>query len=154
MFCGECGTENPDTNAFCKNCGKALRKPAGAAPVPAQPAPAQPGAVPVQQQVPVTAPVLQQVPAPAVPAAPDKPKRTWLGIVSLIPAILSWILYPVLIGIIAVVLGIASIALARKQGTRFPVAGVIAIIIGILAIVVNIFWLDIFPPPQVLPPIQ
>ncbi len=26
MFCGECGTENPDTNQFCKSCGKPLKK--------------------------------------------------------------------------------------------------------------------------------
>lgn len=147
-FCGECGTENPDTNSFCKNCGRALRRQKDAAPAhsgqPGQaPAPGQPAA----PQPPVTA-------APPAPAATEKPKRTWLGIVSLIPAILSWILYPVLLGIVAVLFGIASIALARRQGTRFPVAGVIAIIIGLLAIVVNIFWLDIFPPPQVLPPLQ
>ena len=27
MFCGDCGTQNPDTNAFCKNCGKPVKKP-------------------------------------------------------------------------------------------------------------------------------
>jgi hypothetical protein len=26
MFCGVCGTENPDTNQFCNNCGKPLKK--------------------------------------------------------------------------------------------------------------------------------
>jgi hypothetical protein len=102
------------------------------------------------QPRPVEAPAV----TPDIPGPGAVPKRTWLGIISLIPAIFSWILYPVLLGIVAVVFGIASIALARRQGTRFPVAGVIAIIIGLLAIIVNIFWLDIFPPPQVLPPIQ
>lgn len=146
-FCGECGTENPDTNRFCKNCGGALRKTAEAPTT--QPEPAQQSGVPVQPQA-------AAVPAgtPPVPAAGETPKRIWLGIISLIPAILSWILYPVLLGIVAVVFGIASIALARKQGTRFPVAGMIAIIVGLLAIIVNIYWLDIFPPPQVLPPIR
>jgi hypothetical protein len=42
MFCGECGTDNPDTNRFCKNCGKPvneiLQQPAPA-PVPAGPKP-------------------------------------------------------------------------------------------------------------------
>ncbi len=143
MFCGECGTENPDTNSFCRNCGRALRKqPAGA--------PAESGRAPAAPQPPVAA---APAPAPA-PAAGEKPRRTWLGIISLLPAVLSWILYPVLLGMVAVILGIASIALARKQKTRFPVAGAIAIIIGLLAIIVNIFWLDIFPPPQVLPPLQ
>ena len=147
MFCGECGTENPDTNRFCKNCGGALRK---TAEVPAtQPAPARQSAGVVQPQA-------AAVPATTrpVPEAGENPKRTWLGIVALIPAILAWILYPVLLGIAAVLFGITSIALARKQGTRFPVAGVIAIIVGLLAIVVNIYWLDIFPPRQVLPPIR
>jgi hypothetical protein len=115
---------------------------------------AAPAAAPVTPQA-GAQPAVTAVPAPApAPAASEAPKRTWLGIISLIPAILSWILYPILLGIVAVFFGIASIALARKMGTKFPVAGVIAIIIGLLAIVVNIFWLDIFPPPQVLPPIQ
>lgn len=26
MFCTECGTENPDTNKFCRNCGRPLKK--------------------------------------------------------------------------------------------------------------------------------
>lgn len=38
MFCTECGTENPDTNRFCKNCGRPLKKehpvPPPAGPVP------------------------------------------------------------------------------------------------------------------------
>jgi uncharacterized protein (DUF983 family) len=139
MFCGECGTQNPDTNSFCKNCGKPLRKAGAAAVTPVMP-------VTVVQAGPVV--------TPSSPVQSGMQKRTWLGIISLIPAILAWILYPVLFGIIAVVIGTASIVFARKQRTRFPVAGVIAIIIGLLAIVLNIFWLDIFPPPQVLPPIQ
>jgi len=144
MFCGECGTENPETNRYCKNCGRTLKTATPAAPSAA--ATSRPATVPSQPQ---------PVADPAVPPGPGAmPKRTWLGIISLIPAIFSWILYPVLLGIVAIAFGIASIALARRQGTRFPVAGVIAIIIGLLAIIVNIFWLDIFPPPQVLPPIQ
>ena len=46
MFCGECGTENPDTNQFCKNCGKPLKKkqlPPEPAPVQSQPGPKKPG---------------------------------------------------------------------------------------------------------------
>lgn len=152
MFCGECGTDNPKTNRYCKNCGRTLKKETTAAPVataPSQPVTARPPEVPHQPQ-PMEAPAV----TPVIPGPGEVPKRTWLGIISLIPAILSWILYPVLLGIVAVVFGITSIALARKTGTKFPVAGVIAIIIGLLAIIVNIFWLDIFPPPQILPPIQ
>lgn len=165
MFCGECGTQNPDTNQFCRNCGKQLKKKTASVPgSPAQgaafvqPAPVPQPAVPAQ---PLScyppAGVQQQVPqgiAAAAPAVVEKSRRTWLGIVSLLPAIFSWILYPVLLGLVAVVLGIVSIYLWRKRGTRFPLSGVIAIIIGLLAIVLNIFWLDIFPPPQILPPID
>ena len=49
MFCGECGTKNPDTNQFCKNCGKPLKKKQlqpDAVPAPAASSPASPGQVP------------------------------------------------------------------------------------------------------------
>lgn len=157
MFCGECGTQNPDTNKFCKNCGQPLNRSRAAAPV-IQPAPAQPYYDPppgMQQQVPAQlvyhddfAGVQQQTPSAV------KPKRTWLGIASLIPAIFSWIFYPYLLGLATIVLGLISIYLWKRQGTRFPASAVFAIIIGLLAIILNIFWLDIFPPPQVLPPID
>ncbi len=149
MFCGECGTDNPDTNGFCKNCGKPLKKNQPAAPV-AQPTPAQ-ATAPAQPSYYIPPAGVQDAAAPSVT---EKTKRTWLGIVSLIPAILSWVLYPVLLGIVAVLFGIASIYLAKKQGTKFPASAVIAIIIGLLAIILNLFWLDIFPAPQVLPPIR
>ncbi|MDO9550325.1 MAG: hypothetical protein Q7J03_05070 [Methanoregula sp.] len=126
-----------------------MKKNQPAAPV-AQPTPAQ-AAAPVQPSCDIPPAGAQAASAPAVT---EKPNRTWLGIISLIPAILSWVLYPVLFGIIAVVLGIASIYLAKKQGTKFPASAVIAIIIGLLAIILNLFWLDIFPAPQVLPPIR
>ena len=51
MFCGECGAQNPDTNKFCKNCGKPL--------VRRQPAEQPP-------QIPVTYPAAQPAPVPAV----------------------------------------------------------------------------------------
>jgi len=50
MFCGECGTQNPDTNQFCINCGKPLKKNLNVSPV-APPAPAA-APVPVQQAAP------------------------------------------------------------------------------------------------------
>jgi len=165
MFCGECGTQNPDTNQFCKNCGKPLKKKAAAIPGPqaqaaalVQPAPDPQPAVQAQpvyyNPLAGTQPQVPEGIAVIAPAVAEKPKRTWLAIVSLIPAIFSWVLYPVLLGFVALVFGIVSIYLWRKQGTRFPLSGIIAIIIGLLAIVLNIFWLDIFPPPQVLPPIE
>lgn len=140
MLCDECGTQNPDTNQFCNNCGKPLKESRMTAPV-AQPAPLQ-----VQEK--------QSVTSPLAPEAVIRQKRTWLGIVSLIPAIFSWIIYPILLGIVAIILGIVSIYIWKKKGTRFPASAVISIIIGLLAVVLNIFWMDIFPPPQILPPVE
>jgi hypothetical protein len=149
MFCGECGTNNPDTNSFCKNCGKTLKKPRqAAAPVaqvqvtpaagPALSAPQVPGTIPVQ---------------PAA-AAGVKPARNWLAIGSVILGILAWLIFPIIIGFFAIVLGGFSIYRAKKSHSKIPVSAVIGIIIGLLAIVINIFWLNIFPPPAVLPPVK
>jgi hypothetical protein len=129
MFCGECGTENPDTNSFCKNCGKTLKKSQQAA---------APGAMPVR---------------PAAQSA-IKPARNWLAIISFIVSLISWLIYPIIIGFIAIVLGVLSLYRAKKNQSKIPVSAVIAIIIGLLAIILNFFWLDIFPPPAVLPPIK
>jgi hypothetical protein len=156
MFCGECGTQNPDTNSFCKNCGKPLRKPQ---PAPAmQPAAAQPAYYPPQTG---TAPVVpaavpaytHQVPA-ATPQAPVTKRRNWAGILCLIISLLSWLVYPIILGIVTILTGILGIYLARKSGSRFPVSALIGIVIGLLAIVLNFFWLDIFPPPPTMPPIR
>lgn len=155
MFCGECGTQNPDTNSFCKNCGKPLRKPQ---PVPvthqaaAQPAyyPPPPDNAPVITAVPVSVP---QVPA-ASPETMVIKKRSWAGIISLIISVLAWLIYPIILGILAVLAGFFGIYAARKAGTKIPVSALIGIVIGLLAIILNFFWMDIFPPPQSLPPIK
>jgi hypothetical protein len=168
MFCGECGTENKDTSSFCRNCGKALKTPRQAAAPMAPAAPVQlapssyyippagamaPGtatpAVNTQTpQVPESMPVQQA----AVGAA--KPARNWLAILSLIASLVSWLIFPILIGFVAIVLGVFSLYRAKKDQSKIPVTAVLAIIIGLLAIVLNFFWLDIFPPPEILPPIK
>lgn len=149
MFCGECGTENPDTNRFCKNCGKTLKKnPTAGVPVP-----------PVTF-TPASGPALPtpRVPAavPAQPAAGEvaKPARNWLAIISFLISLVSWLVYPIVFGFVAVVLGIFSLFSARKNHSKIPISAIIAIIIGLLAIVLNFFWLDIFPPPVFLPPVK
>lgn len=86
-------------------------------------------------------------PAKAAPAIP----RNWAGIASLAPAVLSWIAYPVMLGLAAVLAGIAGLYLSGKRGSRIPLTAVVGIIAGFLAIAVNIFWLDLFPPPSVMP---
>jgi hypothetical protein len=149
MFCGECGTENPDTNSFCKNCGKGLKKLQQAA-APGVQVPVTPAAGPVAQtpQAPGSLPV-----QPAAQSA-VKPARNWLAIVSFIVSMVSWLIYPIIIGFIAIVLGVLSLYRAKKNQSKIPVSAVIAIVIGLLAIVLNFFWLDIFPAPAVLPPIK
>jgi hypothetical protein len=150
MFCGECGTENPDTNSFCKNCGKTLKRPQQAAAPVTQ--------VPVTPAAGVPAPQTLQAPGtlPVQPAAQSavKPARNWLAIVSFIASLVSWLVYPIIIGFVAIVFGVVSLYRAKKNQSKIPVSAVIAIIIGLLAIVLNFFWLDIFPPPAVLPPIK
>lgn len=127
MFCSECGTQNPDTNQFCKNCGKPLPR--------RQPA-VQPAVPPAQVPVaPVPRPVTAAAPAPGV--APMR-KRNWLGIVSLILGILSWGILTFLFAIIAVMLGIAGTFLFRKATGRVGISGIIGIVLGIAAIAVTI----------------
>ena len=167
MFCGECGTENKDTSSFCRNCGKSLKNPQQAAtPVtqaPVQPAPPSYYIPPVGSPAPGTAtpPVNTQTPQvpgtmPVQPGAVGavKPARNWLAIVSLIVSLVSWVIFPILIGFVAIVLGLISLYRAKKDQSKIPVTAVLEIIIGLLAIVINFFWLDIFPPPEVLPPIK
>ncbi len=138
MFCGECGAQNPDTNQFCRNCGKPLRQRQPAAPqttpqtVPqtAPPAPAPAGYVPA--------------PGPAAPVANapvpgTSPKRAinWLGIVSLVLAIVSWGVLTVILAFAAILLGIVSIVLSWKATGRIGILSVLGIVIGIAAIVAS-----------------
>jgi uncharacterized protein with PQ loop repeat len=167
MFCGECGTKNPDTNRFCINCGKPLKKnlnaspvapPAPeAAPVPVQPAIQEPTNSFSQQSYPVPPPgttVPQALATTALPATQrEKSPWNWFAIISFILALLSWVIYPIIIGFFAMGLGIFSLYAAKKKQSKIPVIAVIAVIIGLLAIVLNFFWLDIFPAPAILPPI-
>jgi len=85
---------------------------------------------------------------------PAKPGRSWTGIVSLLVSLVSWLFYPIVLGALAVVLGVLSLALARKNHAKIPVSAVAAIVIGLLAVVLNFFWLDIFLSPATLPPVK
>ena len=168
MFCGECGSKNPDINKFCINCGKPLKKnlnssadtfpvPA-AAPEPEQPAAHQPLEPVSPQSYPVPSPgtTVPQVPAITTHPStqPEKTPRNWFAIASFILALLSWVIYPIIIGFFAMGLGIFSLYAAKKTQSKIPVLAVIAVIVGLLAVVLNFFWLDIFPAPAILPPIR
>lgn len=49
MFCMQCGTENRETDAYCRSCGSAL-SPAAASPEPVAAAPSEPKAAPAYAQ--------------------------------------------------------------------------------------------------------
>lgn len=146
MFCGECGTANPDTNHFCKNCGSSLKKRPDA--VPGATAPLQP----VRQQAsPAGAvqPLVDFQPAAAMaqpPAAvsPVKPKRSWTGIGSLGFGILSWLFLPYLLGTLAVILGAVSLFRTRKGSGKISIIAITGIIIASGAMLVNYFYIFIF----------
>jgi hypothetical protein len=138
MFCGECGTQNPDTNQFCRNCGKPLAR-------------RQPAAQP--SQIPVTYPAAQPAPAPAVsaaqppvaaaspaqaPALVAKRRLNWPGFVSLVLGILSWIIYTGIFAILAILLGIISLVWFRKATGRIGISAIIGIVFGIAAIAILI----------------
>ena len=68
MFCGKCGTNNPDGMAFCSACGAPLGQQGAAQPE----APAQPVA-PAQPEAPAAAPVQPEAPAqPTVQVVPEQ----------------------------------------------------------------------------------
>lgn len=124
MFCGECGTDNPDTNQFCKNCGNALRK------------------VPVagHSGAPVT-----PVPVPPVPAPPASGKGTGIlgtGKIAIILGVLSGVaaffILPYILGMVAALLG----ALVLYKKNNF---GIICLLLGISSIIFDYFYLQIIP---------
>jgi hypothetical protein len=96
MFCGECGTENPDTNQFCKNCGKPLKK-----------KPQQPDTVPAPAVATITPP--HHMPPAPVPAIPKKPGNSKKFII---------------IGAVIIVVILAAIFLIMQPGS--PINGLTA----------------------------
>ncbi len=140
MFCSECGTQNPDTNQFCRNCGKPLGR--------RQPSAAQPAAIPVPypaaQPVPAAAAPYQPPAAPAVQAAAPvpvtAPKRrwNWLGMGSLLCGIVSLAILPLILALAAILLGAVGTFLFRKATGRVGISGIIGIVLGIAAIVMTV----------------
>ncbi len=163
MFCGECGTQNPDTNQFCKNCGKPLRRPQQApapqqtaVPVPpvAVPAPAQP----VYYPPPPAGAQPQAVPQAAPPgyvlvpvASPTEKLLTVAGIIGFIVSLVSWVRYPYICGIAAIVLGALVFFKSGNRKRKGVIIAVLGLIIGLASILVDFFYLSIFPPQAVIP---
>jgi hypothetical protein len=155
MFCGECGTQNPDTNQFCKNCGKPLRRPLQV------PAP-QPAGVPAPPAVHPQAPPVYYPPQPApaqpqgvtagttAPAGPPKSRGLLvLGILSILAGIAAFVLYPYILGALAIVTGGGSVYGTRKKTGKIAYVAIIGIVIGLAAILVDNFYFVLFPPKEI-----
>jgi hypothetical protein len=124
MFCGECGTQNPDTNQFCKNCGRPLKKgqPAVATgQVPVMPAP-YPGILPATTSVQPTT---------------GKRTRNWIGRLSVVCSILSWIILTVILAVVAIILGLFSLYITRKETGKIAYSAIAGIIIAVAAVLVS-----------------
>lgn len=126
MFCGECGTQNPDTNQFCKNCGKPLRK---------TPAPAAPAASPAR----VIMPAAPVVPSPA-PVPVRSGGRNWAGIASLLCGILSWIILTWFLAAGAILLGVAGLYIRKKADAKIAFSAIIGITLAIAAMAVSVLF--------------
>ena len=147
MFCSECGTQNPDTNQFCKNCGNPLKKRQPQA-VPPQPAAAFPPVAPVYG--PQSGGAQQQTTSPQAPPGyslepvtpPTEHALTVAGAIGFFISLLSLVIYPYICGILAIVISAAVIFKTRKR------LG-IGVIIGLASIMVDIFYFSLFPPQPV-----
>lgn len=161
MFCKNCGTENQDTDNYCKHCGEYLK------PIPAYEqedkpedtveegsgvaAPATTAAEDepdksVEPDLPVVPQVVesQEEPKPELAAA-SKPASSSDSIISMICGIVSVVMC--CSSIVGVVCGIAAIVLARREKAAGRentyvqigyVCGIIGLILSAVALVVSI----------------
>jgi hypothetical protein len=154
VFCSECGTQNPDTNQFCKNCGNPLKKRQPQA-VPPQPAAAYQLVTPVyiptaggaQPQVTPAGTLPGQVLAPT--ASTKENVLTVAGIAGILAGILSWFIYPYICGIVAILLGIVVVGLSGNRKRKGVIIAVLGLIIGLASIIVDIFYFTLFPPQPI-----
>jgi hypothetical protein len=147
MFCGECGTQNPDTNQFCKNCGKPLKKNAAAAPSSqSAPAPVATPPAPPGYCVPLSLPtVAEKTPAGAKP--PLNKGLLLLGILSILIGAVSWFVYPYICGILAIVLGGVVLFKSRNKkgsGAIITILGILGLVIGLASMLVDLYYLNFF----------
>ena len=124
MFCGECGTQNPDTNQFCKNCGKPLKKTQVTAVQP----PAAAFSPPVTATTPGTA---------AQPGLTDLLKKRKFAIASIVCGLASFVVVPYILAILAIILG--AIAVWKKD-----YLGIIGIIAAIITVIIDMCYFLIF----------
>jgi len=125
MFCGECGTMNAEINQFCRNCGKRLTRHQPA--IQQQSAPVAPDPLILKSSEPVIAP------QPAV----KKIRRDWVGILSLLLGILSWILLTLPCAILAIILGCASLYQVKKSTGKNAFVAIVGIILAMASVVTS-----------------
>lgn len=140
MFCESCGSQVPDGQAFCSNCGKPVAQPA-AQPVqpvqqyaqPVQPVAAQPV---YTQPVAQPQPVVQVQPTPVVVVQQQPAKRgngmatagLVFGILTLVfcwVPFLNWFL-----GLLGLIFSIVGVARKNVGGKGAAIAGLILTILG------------------------
>jgi hypothetical protein len=111
--------------------------PSGGAPVPAPAATAQ----------------TQTAAQPAVKAGLFSTLAGKLGGAGLACGILSWIRYPYIFGILAVVIGAVAIYKAENRKGKVAIIAILGITVGLVSILLDFFFLDLFAP-HILPPLN
>lgn len=119
MFCGECGTKNPDTGEMCSGCGKPLKS------------------RPVMQPGTAAAPVPETIPSPGVAVPAGKQKRNWAGIAGIICGVLSWGILTTFLALAAIILGGYSLYTVHKETGKVTYCAIAGIIIAGAALAVN-----------------
>jgi hypothetical protein len=93
---------------------------------------------------------VQQPGVTAGAAAPAKPPSNKLmlvlAIVGFLIGIVSWIRYPYILGILAIVIGGIVIAKPENRKGIILIIAVLAILIGLASIIFDMFYLVIMPP--------
>jgi hypothetical protein len=84
--------------------------------------------------------------APAADAV-KKPPRNWAGILGLICALVSWVVYPYIMGFAAIAISGYSLLVMRKRTGRIAIIAIVAIVIALAAILFDYYYLDFFVPP-------
>ena len=134
MFCENCGSQIPDNNSVCPNCGAAVRSAGAAQPVqpvqpvyqPVQPVYQQQPVQPVYQQPAYQQPIYQQQPASGGKGAAIT--ALILGICGLV---FCWVpVFGMLIAIAGLILGILSFK--NPNGKGMGITGFVLSIIGIV----------------------